>query len=70
MTPNQARRAEGWPDIEGGDKLYQPTNVAPLGFEPAGKETGPGSDVTGAPAAGGLGDPAAVLDADNNASQD
>jgi HK97 family phage portal protein len=65
MTPNQARRAEGWPDIEGGDTLYQPTNVAPLGFTPAGAETGPGSDVTGAPAAGGTGDPAAVLDIDD-----
>lgn len=62
MTPNEARRAEGWADIEGGDKLYQPTNVAPLGFEPNGKESGPGSDVTGAPAAGGHGDPAAVID--------
>jgi HK97 family phage portal protein len=60
MTPNEARRSEGWADVEGGDKLYQPTNVAPLGFEPGGKETGPGSDVTGAEAAGGAGDGAAV----------
>lgn len=65
MKPNQARRAEGawadgWEDDPNGDKLYQPTNVAELGFEPAGKETGPGSDVTGAPAPGGHGDPAAV----------
>jgi HK97 family phage portal protein len=67
MTPRQARRAEGawadgWEDMEGDDDLYQPTNVAPIGFEPAGKETGPGSDVTGAPAPGGRGDPAAVED--------
>jgi HK97 family phage portal protein len=67
MKPNQARRAEaewadGWEDMDGGDDLYQPTNVAPIGFEPAGKETGPGSDVTGAPAAGGRGDPAATED--------
>jgi HK97 family phage portal protein len=60
MTPNEARRAEGWADVEGGDQLYQPTNVAPLGFEPGGSETGPGSDVTGAAAAGGAGDGAAV----------
>jgi HK97 family phage portal protein len=62
LTPNEARRAEGLPDIEGGDTLYQPTNVAEIGFEPAGKETGPGSDVTGQPAPGGDGDPAAVND--------
>lgn len=60
MTPNEARRKEGWADHDKGDELYQPTNVAPLGFEPSGKETGPGSDVTGAPAPGGDGDPAAV----------
>lgn len=68
LTINEVRRAEGLPDIKGGDKLYQPTNVAPLGFEPAGKETGPGSDVTGAGAAGGAGDPAAVPD--DTASED
>lgn len=62
MKPNEARRLEGWEDVEGGDKLYQPTNMAPLGFEPAGKETGPGSDVTGHAAPGGAGDPAAVHD--------
>lgn len=62
LTPNEARRAENLPDVDGGDKLYQPTNVAPLGWEPAGNETGPGSDVTGAPAAGGRGDPAEVPD--------
>jgi HK97 family phage portal protein len=60
MKPNEARRKEGWADVEGGDTLYQPTNVAPIGFNPNGKETGPGSDVTGAPAPGGDGDPAAV----------
>ncbi len=62
LTPNEARRAEGLPDHPEGDTLYQPTNVAPIGFEPTGKETGPGSDVTGAPAAGGRGDPAATDD--------
>lgn len=62
LTPNEARRAEGLPDHPEGDTLYQPTNVAPIGFEPAGSETGPGSDVTGAPAAGGRGDPAAAED--------
>lgn len=64
LTPNEARRAEGLPDHPEGDTLYQPTNVAPIGFEPTGKESGPGSDTTGAPAAGGRGDPAATEDTD------
>lgn len=59
LTPNEVRRAEGLPEVDGGDTLYQPTNVAPIGFSPA-AGAGPGSDVTGAPAAGGDGDPAAV----------
>lgn len=63
VTPNEARRREGWPAVEGGDVLYQPTNVAPIGFQPQGNETGPGSDVTGEPAPGGDGDPSAVPDA-------
>lgn len=62
MTPNEARRAEGLPDHPEGDVLYQPTNMAPLGFEPTGAETGPGSDLTGQPAPGGSGDPVAVED--------
>lgn len=60
ITPNEARNREGLGAVDGGDTLYQPTNVAPIGFDPSGKETGPGSDVTGAPAPGGDGDPAAV----------
>jgi HK97 family phage prohead protease len=60
LKPNEARRAEGLPDDEGGDTLYQPTNVAPIGFDPSGSESGPGSDLTGAAAPGGAGDPAAV----------
>jgi HK97 family phage portal protein len=68
LKPNEARRAEGLPDVDGGDKLYQPTNVAELGFEPSGKESGPGSDVTGQPADGGRGDPAAAEDAPEDAS--
>lgn len=60
LTPNEAREKEGLPAVEGGDTLYQPTNVAPIGFIPKGNESGPGSDVTGAPAEGGDGDPAAV----------
>lgn len=57
-TPNEGRRGEGLPDVEGGDTLYQPTNVAPIGFtpQPKGAPAGPGSDVTGAPADGGRGD--------------
>jgi HK97 family phage portal protein len=57
-TPNEARRGEGLPDVDGGDTLYQPTNVAPIGFDPSQNQSGPGSDVTGEPAPGGLGDPA------------
>ena len=56
MKPNEARRSEGLGDADGGDKLYQPTNMAPIGFEPAGASSGPGSDQTGAPGAGGDGD--------------
>lgn len=66
-TPNEARAGEGLPRMAGGDTLYQPTNVAPIGFIPTGKETGPGSDVTGAPAPGGDGDPAAVPAPDDSA---
>ena len=66
LTPNEARRAEGLPDHPEGDTLYQPTNVAAIGFEPKGTETGPGSDVSGAAAAGGRGDPATV----DSASED
>ena len=59
-TPNEARRGEGLPDVEGGDKIMQPVNVAPPGFIPQqGSGAGPGSDTTGAPAEGGRGDPAA-----------
>jgi len=62
LQPNEARRAEGLPDVPEGDTLYQPTNVAPIGFTPIGQETGPGSDVTGDAAPGGAGDPAATPD--------
>lgn len=59
-TPNEARRGEGLPDVEGGDTLYQPVNVAPIGFTPqSASGAGPGSDLSGAPADGGRGDPAA-----------
>jgi HK97 family phage portal protein len=60
LTPDEARNKEGLGRVTGGDTLYQPTNVAPIGFMPNGSETGPGSDITGAPAPGGDGDPAAV----------
>lgn len=72
LTPNEARRAENLPDKDGGDELYQPTNVAELGFEPStpvASPTGPGSDVTGKPAPGGDGDPAAVSDPATDQSQ-
>jgi hypothetical protein len=60
ITINEARRTEGLPDIPGGNIVLQPTNVAPFPFDPNANGKGPGSDTTGAPAAGGSGDPAAV----------
>lgn len=57
---NEARRSEDLPDVEGGDVLLQPTNVAPIPFDPKANGKGPGSDTTGAPAPGGDGDPSAV----------
>lgn len=66
-TPNESRRSfrlnpyrprpAGPPD---GDTLFLPNNVVPI--EKAGTVTGPGpgSDQTGAPAAGGSGDPAMI----------
>ena len=68
-TPNEARAAEGLAPIDGGDTLYQPTNVTPIGWEAASgasdeKPSGPGSDTTGAPASGGDGDPAGPAEND------
>lgn len=61
LTPNEARRKEGLPDDPDGNVLLQPANVVPLGTMPSTPNpSGPGSDVTGAPAPGGDGDPAAV----------
>jgi len=58
MSPNEARRAEGLPDQQGGDIVFQPTNMAPLGWEPPERSTSaPGSDQTGMPGQGGDGDP-------------
>lgn len=62
-TPNEARASEGLPAVEGGDTLYQPTNMAPIGWTPPASgesPAGPGSDQTGAPAGGGDGDPAST----------
>ena len=53
--PNEARRAEGLPDVDGGDILYMPANLVPLGTPPSGLP-GPGSDITQVPADGGDGD--------------
>lgn len=74
MTVNEARRhlRVGLPDVEHGDDVFQPANVVPLGTEPkpapAPMPPGPGSDVTGEPAPGGDGDPAAVPQEDNPAN--
>lgn len=62
-TPNEARAVEGLSPVKGGDVLYQPTNVAPIGFTPsAAGSSGPGSDFTGTPAPGGDGDPGRPAD--------
>lgn len=34
MTPNEVRAKEGLPDLEGGDVIYQPFGLAPMGTEP------------------------------------
>lgn len=59
MEPNAARRAEGMPDVPGGDKVLQGVNMAPLGWVPPDRGTagGQGSDQTGVPGPGGDGDP-------------
>lgn len=65
ISTNEGRRklAASWPgglpDDPKGNTIMMPANSVPLGTEPTAKP-GPGSDVTGEPAAGGDGDPAAV----------
>jgi hypothetical protein len=59
-TPNEVRRSEGFPDVEGGDVVYQQQNLVPLGTPPQPKVSagaGVGSETTGQPAPGGDGDP-------------
>jgi len=57
VTPNEVRRKEGLPDIEGGDTLFRPANLVPIDTPVAAtKPTGGlGSDSTGEPAPGGDG---------------
>jgi HK97 family phage portal protein len=57
VTPNEVRRKEGLPDIEGGDTLFRPANLVPIDTPVAAtKPTGGlGSDATGEPAPGGDG---------------
>lgn len=58
MSVNEARRAEGLPDADHGEKVLQAGNMVPLGTPaPAKPGSGPGSDATGTPAEGGDGDP-------------
>lgn len=58
QTVNEARRRDGLPDVDGGNTVLQPTNMAPLGWTPpAPGAGGQGSDQTGTPASGGDGDP-------------
>ena len=56
MTPNEARRGEGMPDAEGGDKVQQAVNMAPLGWMPvaAGSVGDQGSNQTGVPGEGAM----------------
>ena len=58
MAVNEARRGEGLPTVPDGNDVLQPTNMAPLGWEPPDRtDGGQGSDQTGSPAPGGDGDP-------------
>ncbi len=62
-TPNESRATFGFDPYPGGDVLLVPNNVVPLhmaGMTATG--SGPGSDQTGAPADGGDGDPASVVE--------
>lgn len=66
ISVNEGRRklAASWPgglpDDPKGNTIMQAANLVPLGTPPSAPKPGPGSDVTGEPAAGGDGDPAAV----------
>jgi HK97 family phage portal protein len=57
VTPNECRRDEGLPEIEGGDTLFRFANLVPIDTPVAAtKPTGGlGSDATGEPAPGGDG---------------
>jgi HK97 family phage portal protein len=48
LTPNEVRRSEGLPPMEGGDKLMVPANTAALGSD----MTGTAPDAAGRPAGG------------------
>ena len=49
-TPNEVRRSEGLPDVEGGDVVYQQQNLVPLGTPPQPKVGA--SDPNGKPPSG------------------
>lgn len=53
LTPNEVRRSEGLPPVEGGDKLMVPANTAALGSD----MTGTAPDGAGRPESGNLPDP-------------
>jgi HK97 family phage portal protein len=58
-TPDEARRAEGLPDLPDGlgAKMYRPANLVPIDTPvPVPGAGGVGSDTTGKPAPGGAGD--------------
>ncbi len=59
-TPNESRASFGFDPYPGGDVLLVPNNAIPLHMAGVATGPGPGSDQTGAPAAGGDGDPAMV----------
>jgi HK97 family phage portal protein len=62
-TPNDARRRLGLADEPGGDVLYRPTGMVPINTPVGAGGSGPGSDLTGKPAAGD-GDPYGAVPGD------
>jgi HK97 family phage portal protein len=60
LTPNEVRRSEGLPPVEGGDKLMVPANTAALGSD----MTGTAPDGAGRPESGTLPEPGVATSGD------
>jgi hypothetical protein len=60
LTPNEVRRSEGLPPMEGGDKLMVPANTAALGSD----MTGTAPDGAGRPESGTLPEPGVATSGD------